>query len=1143
MAIEKKRVINIETGNSQRNVQTLKQQIKELRDSMGMMEKGTEEWEKASVKLSNALQKQREIAEAGAFTNQDYGNKLANISKVGAGVTAGINGLTNALSLMGVQIGKDDTAMIKFTTSMMAVVQGLASLDTASKAWKGLVVGMNAALDAKLAETAATAVNTTTTKANTAAKTENTAATAANTAATGGATVATNGLSAAITKLSAALRISKAALGAIGIALAAVGAAVALVVKHFRNMREEEQRLNDELANTTARMAAVENAAASVVATYVRLRASFVQAREDGADLTEWMKENRSELDKMGAATDNINDLENIFIKNTDAFVKALTARYKAEWELNALGKEYENYLMQRNMFEASLANGPNKAGNYTFKDEEGNTRTGNLGFVQSNLRFIGNQLARLEEGIANGVSNLTEANSAMDQFFTKSLTNQQKQTNALVKSESSDRIIRETKIISDEIRKVMEKFQNGKTGDELDNFLYQLNRLVEGNPNVSRLLSRDMNKILDSYKKGSDSYHESYGYYLAFLNNILRQFNETIEKSDGNIQKLMDNIGGLMTMANKEAEQLISDDWVLGRGNIFNFNKYKEEVDELYKVENKIEQINARDRNEKLAREQKINKLIAERVNLEKEIRKESQRQLDKTEYEQDALNKIREIDQEIEVKNTQFKTWLNSFLLPKKEREKYSQYLDDKNFFQRLGYYYRNIYDISRNNPYYGLYGEKLDERHKTNIAELEKQKKYYTDLYNGLNVDNREYLTNQLNEVNKQIEELKNLPEVKSVELPRLTARKNELEENLKYYKEIIRLQEEAESKGLENVMMLRDTLGSMQVDAMEMLGADQKEIYAAQIDFKKGTVDLLEKYRKNLSRTHEERVNTELKIRDLNKEINELAKARQELAYKEGAERLANLQTELRQRYDSTIGDMDVYNKGWARLGSSDWNDPTARLDAERMMMQARFDLAEQYRQQNLISEKDYLDQLKQYQADMHSWQIDMMTATAQRRLDILNTSFDAVRSIVSSVNGLLSETIAGEQQNSTRYKQLRIAQTIASGSVASIEALRSGIQSPIPAPGNYALGLGLMGSTIAQTVLAVGNIRNETLNGNSSAGLTNGALNIGGNVYETLAYETNSEISSNIRDSRVYVVESDINQTGNRVYVAESEATW
>lgn len=1106
MPLEKKRVINIETGTSQRNVQTLKQQIKELRDAMGMMEIGTEEWEKASVKLSNALQKQREIAEAGTFTNQDYGNKLDNIGKVGAGVMAGINGVTNALSLMGIQMGKDDTAMIKFTTSMMAIVQGLASLDTANKAWKGLLVGMNAALDARLKDTASTAANTVSVKANTAAKTENTAATAANTAATGGATVATNGLSAAFTKLAAAMKISKAALGAIGIALAAVGAAVALVVNHFKKMREEEQRLNDEMADTTARMAEMNNAAASAITSYVRLRASFVQAREDGADMTEWMKENRSELDKMGASTDNVNDLENIFIKNTDAFVKALTARYKAEWELNALGKEYEETLMRRNMFEASLANGPNAKGLYTFKDEEGNTRTGNIGFIQSNLRVIGNQLERLGQNIEKGVFKVTETNSALDQFFTKSISNQDKQTKALVNRESSDRIIRETKIISDEIRKVMEKFIGGKSGDELDNFLYNLNRISEGDPKVSRLLSDTMNKLLDSFKSGSDSYRGTYGNYLVGLNRILKDFNQTIDKTDGNVGRLMADITTLMTMIGKEAERIISGDWILGRNGIFDYEQYEKDVKELYNVENKIEQINARDRDAKLAREQEINKLIAKRVSLEKELSKESQRQKENSSYKQDVLSDILALENDI--KNKEFElAALNS----RKKR-----FIDTRT-----------------------SYIKELEEE----ITKLKVDLNVKKRVASGLETDQTPFLTDQINNLNAQIEELQNLPEVKSVELPGLTARRNELEENLKYYKEIMRLQEEAETKGIENIMMFRDTLGSMQVDAMEKLGADQKEIYAAQIEFNKGTVDLLEKYRENTSRTDEERVNTELRIRDLNREINELTKARQELIYKEGAERLSVLQTELRQRYDSAIGGMDVYNKGWARLGSSDWNDPTARLDAERMMLQARFDLAEQYRQQDLISEKEYIDQLSQYQADMHSWQIDMMTANAQRRLDILNTSFDAVRSIVSSVNGLLGEAIAGEEQNSARYKQLRIAQTIASGSVASIEALRSGIQAPIPAPGNYALGVALMGATIAQTVMAVGNIRTDTLNGNSSSSLTSGAGNIGGNVYETLAYETNSEISSNIRDSRVYVVESDINQTGNRVYVTESEATW
>lgn len=1141
MPLEKKRVINIETGTSQRNVQTLKQQIKELRDSMGMMEKGTEEWEKASVKLSSALQKQREIAEAGSFTNQDYGNKLANISKVGAGVTAGINGLTNALSLMGIQMGKDDTAMIKFTTSMMAVVQGLASLDTANKAWKGLVVGMNAALDARLKDTASTAANTVSVKANTAAKTENTAATTANATATGGATVATNGLSAAFTKMAAVAGISKAALGGITAAVGVLVVAVGVLVSQWKKAREEQRKMDEEFEKAAEAAAKVKAKTDLLVYDFDRLASSFRTAKEEGRDLTEWVKTHRSELDKLGITTDDFNNIENVFINKTEEYKKALAERYKAEAQMIAYREQLVEQYRILNQMQDIKTDGSGKQ-YYMLDGKKVYTGGAKTAFERDQQNKVIDAILEKMGGVQTTLddSNRTLRNlGTTNQSIAKSLSDQNRQANAMAERENIERIINESKVISTEIRKVMEQFIAGKSGDELDNFLYNLNSLTNGDQKVNRLLSDTMKKLLGNYRSGSD-YRGNYAKQMQNLNTVLKKFNQTMYTTDGNVKELMDDIAKLMTTVGSEAENIISGDWLLGRSGIFNREQYEKDIKELYNVENKIEQINARDRNAKLEREQKINKLIAERVGLEKEISKENERQLDKTEYEQEALNKIREIDQEIELKNTQFKRWLNSFLLSKKERDKYNQYLDDINFFQKLGNYYGII---GKNNPYFGLYGEKLDEKYEADIAELEKKKEYYVKLFNGLNVDNRKYLTDQIKKLNEQIEELQNLPEVKSVELPGLTAKRNELEENLKYYKEIIRLQEEAESKGVENIMMFRDSLGSMQVDVMEMLGADQKDIYDAQIEFEKETVKLLEKYRDNASRTDEERVNTELKIWDLNKKINELAKARQELAYKEGAERLANLQAELRQRYDRTVGDMDVYNKGWARLGSSDWNDPTARLDAERVMLQARFDLAEQYRQQNLISEKEYLDQLKQYQADMHSWQIDMMTAAAQRRLDILNTSFDAVRSIVSSVNGLLGEAMAGEEQNSTKYKQLRIAQTIASGSVASIEALRSGIQSPIPAPGNYALGLGLMGSTIAQTVMAVGNIRNETLNGNSSAGLTNGALNIGGNVYETLAYETNSEISSNIRDSRVYVVESDINQTGNRVYVAESEATW
>lgn len=1075
MAIEKKRVINIETGNSQRNVQTLKQQIKELRDSMGMMEQGTVEWEKASVKLSNALQKQREIAEAGTFTNQDYGNKLANIGKVGAGVTAGINGLTNALSLMGVQIGKDDTAMIKFTTSMMAVVQGLASLDTASKAWKGLVTGFNAALDARLKDTAATAANTVTTNANTAAKTENTAATAANTAATGGATVATNGLSTAFTKLAAALRLSKAALGAIGIALAAVGAAIALFVKNMRETREEEQRLNDELAQTTTRMAEADNSAVSAVVSYTKLRASFVQARESGEQLNKWIKDNRSELDKLGISTDNVNELENIFIDNTEAFVKALTERYKAEWALNAIGKEYEKQLIRRNTYEAALKNGPNADGLYMWQDENGMTRTAHAEVIQTNLNHINKTLIELDDKMGQAVATSVENNENFRLFFTETKTNQQQQkATASADRFNQEQLIRNSYTLNRDLVDTLQAFIGGFQRDIVEEFVNNVYKFGISNPLIYQLYSNQLKGLIDSYNEGTDKFKGQYAKLMRSYTSLLTDFNNAINDGDTNLDTFIGRLTALASTIGEKAGNIMSGNWALGIDNIFDLNQILELTSQISDIENKINTIN--------------NDTAALRV------KNEARR---------------KEITSEL--------TRLRNELL--EEEKRVAARVEERNKLE--------------NEPPQGNWvKETLNKTYEAVILGIQETYK-----------DERGKIRKQIAELEAELALPENSEDVRAGRLAALQEEYDELFKQKKLIEEIIKMQQEAEANGVSTLMRFRADLGQMMFDTMERSGNDLKSILDSRIDFERETIELLKKNRDNKAKTDAERLAAEQEIYRTEQKIFDLTKQRQELIYKEGAERLANLQAELRQSYDRAIGDMDVYNKGWARLGSSDWNDPTARLDAERMMLHARFDLAEQYRQQNLISEKDYLDQLKQYQADMHSWQIDMMTATAQRRLDILNTSFDAVRSIVSSVNGLLSETMAGEEQNSTRYKQLRIAQTIASGSVASIEALRSGIQSPIPAPGNYALGLGLMGSTIAQTIMAVGNIRNESLNGNTSAGLTSGALNIGSNVYETLAYETNSEISSNIRDSRVYVVESDINQTGNRVYVAESEATW
>lgn len=1054
MAIEKKRVINIETGRSQQNVQTLKQQIKELRDSMGSMEKGTEEWEKASVKLSSALQKQREISEAGTFTNQDYGNKLANITKVGAGVAAGINGITNALSLMGVQIAKDDNAMIRFTTSMMAIVQGLSTFDTASKAWKGLVTGMNAALDARLKDTASTAANTVATKANTAAKTENTAATNAGSAATAVATKANNGLSAAFTKLSAAIGISKAALGGIAVAIGVVVAAIGVLINQWQKAREEEQRLNEQMSKTAEEAAKIKSEINMLHYDFDRLASSFRTAKEEGQDLTEWVKDHRSELDKLGISTNDLNKIEDVFIDNTDEYKKALAERYKAEAQMIAYREQLVEQYRILNQMQDIKTDGSGKQ-YYMLDGKKVYTGGAKTAFEQDQRKKVIDAIVEKMNGVQTTLdnSNRTLTKIAGKDDEKPSGTKQQPLTVEVI---NSTELIKDSRSLLATLSSTIDNFElDRKENVDLENFLNALNVLVYNNPDLKKYLNEDVVRtIKDMYGKylfKDNDYNSVYGY--KFLTGEWSGMDEYRELTLKAILSMYDRTfqNGIIGEP-KDGHGFCSfDSDRFKRENFFNYEAIKELENELYGMMREIEAFDKG--SEEFSKFVKNNNnSIASEIRFKNSLLKSTRKEIEELEKEGGRENEIAELKK------------------------------DEDRFIKDIERYKKRIIDVN-------MTTEQYEERIKVFRAN---------------------------------VHELKNI---------------------LPYFQDIVNMYNELENSTFDSQSKIANTLKDNYLDRMEMSGASREEIIAATIAFNKAENEAIDKYFKDGNVGLEQKIQLQQRINALTKENFELEKEAQDIAWKRGKAELELIQQRIALQMEEREHYQNMYNLSWERLGSADWNDNLYRLEIEQKYYDERFRIAEEFRQQNKISEEDYQQELLDYQTNTTRMMVEMEEARARRMLDILDTSISAVGMTVNSVNGLIGEALAREEQDSTRYKQLRIAQTIASGSMASIEALRSGIQSPIPAPGNYALGIALMGATIAQTAMAVGNIRTNSLNGNSSSSLTSGANNIGGNVYETLAYETNSEISSNIRDSRVYVVESDINQTGRRVYTAESEATW
>lgn len=77
------------------------------------------------------------------------------------------------------------------------------------------------------------------------------------------------------------------------------------------------------------------------------------------AEKNQWIKDNKSEFDKLGIAVNNVTDAENIFVNNTEAVIEALRLRAKAAAAQKLAAEQYEKALVARNKAETEQAQGP----------------------------------------------------------------------------------------------------------------------------------------------------------------------------------------------------------------------------------------------------------------------------------------------------------------------------------------------------------------------------------------------------------------------------------------------------------------------------------------------------------------------------------------------------------------------------------------------------------------------------------------------------------------------------------------------------------------------------------------------------------------------------------------------------------------
>lgn len=268
----KEKIISINTTNATKNVKSLKQQIRELRDQLGTLEKGTAEYDAVAKQLADTNQKQIEINEAMQMSNQDVGATLSNLTRVSAGVIGAIQGVNVVMQAFGAS-EEDASKAAQSIQQTMALIQSLSAIDTARKALHGLSVAFGdigkhnnvaaaermVAAESKLA-TAATAASAAE-AAETKAINANTAAKAANAAGTAKALKVTKQFPRVIKLVTNAVKVLgvtlKSALGIIGLVVAGIAALVTVVKKHnekVKEAREEAERFKNAVNGINTRV-------------------------------------------------------------------------------------------------------------------------------------------------------------------------------------------------------------------------------------------------------------------------------------------------------------------------------------------------------------------------------------------------------------------------------------------------------------------------------------------------------------------------------------------------------------------------------------------------------------------------------------------------------------------------------------------------------------------------------------------------------------------------------------------------------------------------------------------------------------------------------------------------------------------------
>lgn len=1191
----KEKILKINTQGAEKNVKSLKTQIKELKEQLAQLDKGTAEYDRVSKQLADTNQKQIEINEAMKYSNQDLGATLSNLTKVSAGVIGAISSINSVMVLMGADSEEAQEAMKKIQ-ALMAIIQGMSAIDTAAKALKGLTVAFQGFNTVKGTNAAVTAGAATAEVAEAGALADNTKEMHKNNEeAEDFNRLNDDGANATERSTTAILAEKEALKGNTEVAN-----------EYLRKLKElqAQKAAQKDIATDISKDNVIAYYEDLIKIDKESLQINQ-HLKKSNPQFVESLEKEISEYEKaiQGLKDGTIDAVQ--YVDNAWALLSANFTQYFGTGKAEEIKKQMEGIAaaMTTKQIEANLKDLNEELTDITNKyiEKLGNGEQVIKEFYQEDKKNIEEQIAILEKAKEAKINQTYQ-----EEFYKKKILETTGTINGETASLKANKLAKEQNAnATDELAKSEQKLGTvtkgtepvlAKLGSSIKNAAKSILSFVKANPILLAIVAAIGAIVLavTEYTKAMKKANAEIKLMADLASNINEQYDEqrvriytltsALEDHNSSVEERKKAAEELNKIIPKYNAQL---DETTGK-----YTANKEALDEyLEKLYQKI----------KLeAYEGKIKEYLQQQLELEEKINK-----MENSGWKgwnkfwgriSKAKNDIQDLDMQIDrmFKRINDEIDLSKALDENKNggvggiKKTFTELFDDlkslwKEFYKQITQTkeFKGTGDALRDSLMEAINGNLIADKLSDQFRQA--MKKGFKDIDpNEITPDfvfDENYLNGIREKVEKEKETLQNLLKQKNVSQEIIDQQKKKVQETQKELDKVNEVTNaaKAEAKATHEIVKARKELDSAtalynkQLDIeRNYVGRIRREQYR-EFQYEETNKEIEQQrllYKNTMKRLEEEKqrriqlisqkklgldvdkeiLQTEKNIAELQKTGNEAQMKMDNLRYQKRLTQIQEIYAATEKEY--TLMQQQLESKRYLKGGGvSDYNTEVDLIELQLQSITARANAIDDYYERLMAQHEKYTEEwyvleqeknaaLEALQDEYRAKDLEKDRAYVDRKLNIQRTYINLYSAISGQISNILSAEMDMYDSNTEEYKKLKYRQGVISTAEGVLGAFMSGVESGVPAPWNLLVAAAMAATTLTAGIMQLNNIKNEKVGGTMPT-----TTDLSSREYDTLTYAQGADTLSAIQDQRVWVAESDITSTQNRVEVRESQATF